>query len=684
MPINSFLYPGAKVPPPFTVANSIRLNQGDDPDMKKTIGAPTSNRKFSVSCWVKLSNLGVQRNLWGLGATSGATGLSVRFQDDDTLDFFDYNGSGNTFGYSTNQFFRDVSSWSHFLFAVDTEQSTAHNRVRIYHNGVEIEKTNLTDNPGDPSEDANLTIADGHTFKIGDDNAGANEWAGYIAEFVYVDGQQLTPSSFGQFNIKSPTIWEPIDVTGLTFGNNGFYLDFEKDETSTNFIDRSSNARTITAAGNVHHSLDQAKFNDSSIEFDGSGDNLQVADSSDFDFGTGDFTFELFVYKQTSGKMSVFETRTYDGSGGEGFNLEFSSANKLEWYDGSLTSDLPKDPSAISLNTWVHYAIVRYNNVCSMYKNGTSVGTPKDVGSASQNSTRGPIIGEVANGDNDFDGYMDEIRLSNVARYTGNFTAPTSPFTSDSNTVLLIQSNASNKIGADVSGQGNHFESTAITSTDQSTDTCTNNFATMNPLENYYNQSTFTEGNLQVAVGSSQYSYNLSTIGVSTGKWYCEMKCTSAGGGHTTDIAFGVSSTQPVSNAQVLGYHPNDLAYRGNGNKKINNSDTSYGDTFSTDDIIGIALNLDDNEVKFYKNGSVQNSGTAISITAPASTGLGNYFFGISYINTSNTATFQTNFGSPPYSISSGNSDANGYGNFEYSVPSGYYALCTKNLAEFG
>ena len=77
---------------------------------------------------------------------------------------------------------------------------------------------------------------------------------------------------------------------------------------------------------------------------------------------------------------------------------------------------------------------------------------------------------------------MDEIRLSNVARYTGNFTAPTSPFTSDSNTVLLIQSNASNKIGADVSGQGNHFESSGITSEDQSTDTCTNNFCTWNPF----------------------------------------------------------------------------------------------------------------------------------------------------------------------------------------------------------
>jgi hypothetical protein len=700
MPINSFLYPGAKVVTPYEVANSLRLNQGDDPDLKRTIGAPTSARKFSVSCWIKLSNLGVQRNLWGLGATSGATGLSVRFQDDDTLDFFDYNGSGNTFGYSTNQVFRDVSAWSHFLFAVDTEQSTAHNRVRIYHNGVEIEKTNLTDNPGDPSEDANLTIADGHTFKVGDDNAGANEWAGYIAEFVYVDGQQLTPSSFGQFNVKSPTIWEPIDVTGLTFGNNGFYLDFEKDETSTNFIDRSSNARTITAAGNVHHSLDQAKFNDSSIEFDGSGDNLQVADSSDFDFGTGDFTFELWVYKQTSGKMSVFETRTYSGSGGEGFNLEFSSANKLEWYDSSLTAGLPGDPSAISLNTWVHYAIVRYNNVCTMYKNGTSVGTPKDVGSASQNSTRGPIIGEVANGDNDFDGYMDEIRLSNVARYTGNFTAPTSPFTSDSNTVLLIQSNASNKIGADVSGQGNHFESSNITSEDQTTDTCTNNFATLNPLV-VLSTGAFSEGNCKNASSNSTNFGAVSTFGVSSGKWYAEFKPLSATGNKQRSIGVcGDITSNSGSRSQLYLYSYNTggdsgsetvETYENGTSTTVINAGTAVVSNFTgyfENDIVGVALDMDNNKVYFSVNGTFQNSANPASGSNGISIGTsppdGVFYFALTDVRSADVITYEANFGNPISSISSGNSDANGFGNFEYEVPSGYFSLCSKNLAEFG
>ena len=79
------------------------------------------------------------------------------------------------------------------------------------------------------------------------------------------------------------------------------------------------------------------------------------------------------------------------------------------------------------------------------------------------------------------------------------------------------------------------------------------------------------------------------------------MKCTSVGSA-TNDIAFGISSTQPVSSTQVIGYHPNDVAYRGSGDKKINNSDTSYGDTFSTNDIISIALNLDDNEVKKFQS----------------------------------------------------------------------------------
>ena len=104
----------------------------------------------------------------------------------------------------------------------------------------------------------------------------------------------------------------------------------------------------------------------------------------------------------------------------------------------------------------------------------------------------------------------------------------------------------------------------------------------------------------------------------------------------------------------------------------------SYGATWAVDDIMGMALDLDStqNTITFYKNGASQG---AINIDNAL------YVFANSNGQGSDTTiTYSNNFGNPPHSISSGNTDENGYGNFEYAPPSGYYALCTKNLAEFG
>jgi len=680
----------------YDVANSLRFDDGSSDALTRTqSSSPTNDNKGTISFWFKSSFILSGNNQYFFTVfTDANTRIQMFLKTTGSLRLIQKVSASTTVAIETNRLFRDSSAWYHCCVAIDTTQSTSSDRVKLYINGVQ--ETSLASSTY-PTQNENTQLTKGTDVSIGGYNNTNDFFNGYLAEVVLIDGQQLDPTSFGEFDSSSPNIWKPIDVSGLTFGTNGFYLDFEKDETSTNFIDRSPSARAITVSGNVHHSLDQAKFNDSSIEFDGSGDNLQVADSSDFDFGTGDFTFELFVYKQTSGKMSVFETRTYSGSGGEGFNLEFSSADKFEWYDGSLTSGLPGDPSAISLNTWVHYAVVRYNNVCTMYKNGTSVGTPKDVGSASQNSTRGPIIGEVANGDNDFDGYMDEIRLSNVARYTGNFTAPTSPFTSDSNTVLLIQSNASNKIGADVSGQGNHFESHGITSEDQSTDTCTNNFATLNPLvvigstgQNYE------EGNLTFGASGTNWTHTNSTIGASQGKWYAEFRIdtlqSSTGYGN-----LGITSTENITNGPWLSTEANSagvgLDHR-TGQSDIRSAAsvvTSNMGDFSNGDIVGLAVDMDNKALYIHKAGTyyqisgvtgVPTSGSSKTgaVTIPA--GIETFVFAIGGYSTDFKGTF--NFGSPPYSISSGNADANGYGNFEYAVPSGFYSLNTKNLAEFG
>ena len=111
--------------------------------------------------------------------------------------------------------------------------------------------------------------------------------------------------------------------------------------------------------------------------------------------------------------------------------------------------------------------------------------------------------------------------------------------------------------------------------------------------------------------------------------------------------------------------------------------------TYTTGDIIGIALDLDNGYVYFSKNGTFINSGdptSGASGTGGFSVNITNktYCMGSVPYAFDGTTTVQANFGNPPFTISSGNSDGNGYGNFEYSVPSGYYALNTKNLAEFG
>jgi len=251
-------------------------------------------------------------------------------------------------------------------------------------------------------------------------------------------------------------------------------------------------------------------------------------------------------------------------------------------------------------------------------------------------------------------------------------------------------------MGADTSGNTNHFTVNNLTAVDQSTDTCTNNFATWNPLDNFYQSNTYSEANLQVQTQSTSFTYNSATIGVSTGKWYWEVEYDAKSGG-TDQPMIGITSTQPTANDNELGNFPNDFAwYTDNGTGYLSNDNTYSDESFNAytvGDVISIALDLDNNKLYFAKNGTYEKSGDptsgstgtgAISITASASTPLGAYFPSVGDATNSQNATFKTNFGSPPFAISSGNADGDGFGNFEYAVPSGYFALCTKNLAEYG
>ena len=147
------------------------------------------------------------------------------------------------------------------------------------------------------------------------------------------------------------------------------------------------------------------------------------------------------------------------------------------------------------------------------------------------------------------------------------------------------------------------------------------------------------------------------------------------------DVASTEDNTRPYNQpayAEHIGLGSAGVGLFMHGDIQINGSSGSPApSTFDNNDIIGFALDLDSGTktIKIYKNGTLNQS---YNISSP----LGFYSVGITGLTTGDKASF--NFGNPPFTISSGNSDANGYGNFEYSVPSEYYALNTKNLAEYG
>jgi len=210
----------------FEVTNSCQFSAEDSLKMSKTLGTATNNKKFTVNVWIKIAKLGTDRAIFtARTGTSGAYFNCILNTDDQLNVYGNDKDSANEFDYKTNRVFRDTGAWYCFTFAMDTTLGTAGNILRIYVNGVE-ETSFATET--NPTQDA-IYVANytGYTFVVGARTDNSEYWDGYQAEFCMIDGQQLTPTSFGEFDEDSPTIWKPIDVSGLTFGNNGFYLDFE-------------------------------------------------------------------------------------------------------------------------------------------------------------------------------------------------------------------------------------------------------------------------------------------------------------------------------------------------------------------------------------------------------------------------------------------------------------------------
>ena len=386
---------------------------------------------------------------------------------------------------------------------------------------------------------------------------------------------------------------------------------------------------------------------------------------------------------------------------------------RFEHYDGSqlgmlTTNRKLKDPSA-----WYHIVFVwdtgngTAGNRQRMYINGVeetsfatdtnpSSGRVSFVNDASHEHWIGR--GSTQSEANNFDGYLAEVAFCDGQAYAASDFGETDDngiwipkklgvtFGSQGYYLEFKQTGTSQNasgIGADTSGNANHFTLANIDATNITTDTPTNNFATANPLAS--NSSAIAEGNL-LTTGDTGTNHSLgaaSTIGFKSGKWYAEFKPTDVG--DNTYIGIQKDENQ-LSIAGDYQYPAGNLSYNHNSGQKIKGTDgtqadeSSYGNSYANNDIIGVAIDMDNRNLYFYKNGTIQNSGTAAFTSSDIAADTFYFFFTAGY----NDSIVYHNYGNPPFAISSGNADANGYGNFEYAVPSGYYSLCTKNLAEHG
>ena len=247
-------------------------------------------------------------------------------------------------------------------------------------------------------------------------------------------------------------------------------------------------------------------------------------------------------------------------------------------------------------------------------------------------------------------------------------------------------------MGADSSGEGNDFTLVNIDSTNQCTDTPTNNFAVMNPLS-AHSSLTLTEGNLKASYAGSNDTRAFGTMAVSSGKWYWEIKGLAPNVSSVQKWAAGVAeaNNHHAYNDMSGGDGPYDVGlYTGNGKVYSNGNviDTFGEVTFAQNDIMMLAMDVDNLKMYWGKNGTWLNSGDptsgATGTGAIALTASWSPFIPIFAEGNSNSQIWQVNFGNPSFSIASSNADGDGYGNFEYAPPSGFYAWCTKNLAEFG
>ena len=411
------------------------------------------------------------------------------------------------------------------------------------------------------------------------------------------------------------------------------------------------------------------------------------------------FSFSTWIKRSNIGSAQFFMESREDDSNRIG--IRFDSNNKIEvlcnisgstvvqkittqvfrdianWYNIVLVGDTTESSQADRIKLYVNGS-----QVTSFATNTNSLGSGTDLPINKDSSVL--TVGAAVDGAQELDGYMADVNfIDGTALTPASFGETKSGVWIPKNTSGLTFGNNgfrlefgdSTAIGDDTSGEGHDYTVVNLSAHDVMVDSPTNNFCTINKLDVFNSSITTTQGNLtldDLGATTAKGTFEIPE----TGKYYFEIHIISQSGAIGDNVRMGIAEVHEDNSFS----HTNDCRYVSNGTKIVNGSNSSYGATIAVGDTVGVAINADDNEVTFFKNGASQG---AIAYTINRS---------VIYVpfisNGSGSKTFDIGFNFGADSTFAGtetaatNTDETGTGVFNQAVPSGFSALCSVGLPD--
>ena len=422
---------------------SIKFDGNDSVEVPSTTALSFGTGDFTIECWAYFNSL--PSSMTVANFDGGGAYASIFFAHLPTLNCY-ISGNGTSWNVLAGNSLGTPSTgvWHHLALVREG------NFYKGFLDGVLGFSVNNSSSPYGTSALA----------RIGNASASLSQGIdGYIDDFRITKGVARYTANF-----TPPTAsFSTVTPGEKYFYQNSLLLSADGTNGSTAIVDSSANAHTITVHGNAHISTTLSKFGGSALFFDGAGDLLSAPTDPSFEFGTGDFTVELWanINSLTAGnhQRAVFAVLGNGGVGGsnpiyKGWSLQYVPGTLIFGrYDG--TSYAANFSTTFSLNTWYHIAVSRSGTSIRAFVNGTQVGsTLTDNVSYNKVNNDDFRVGymQTGSGGNSHDfyhGYIDDLRITKgVARYTSNFTIPTSEASSTdpyfSNTKLLLNGNGTN------------------------------------------------------------------------------------------------------------------------------------------------------------------------------------------------------------------------------------------------